>query len=316
MIAEFQNVTKIYDKIIVGVSEVSLDIPKGITGFLGPNGSGKTTCIKLMTGELYPSVGKVQVLNQNPWNNPYLQKEIAYISEINTQFDFLSPIQLLTYQARLAGLGRKQAKKTAEQALQTVGMTEFKKRKLTALSKGMKQRTKIASALLFPRSFILADEPLSGLDPFGRNLVLKLFKQLANDGTSILISSHILFEVEKFTDELILIYNGAIVATGKTIAIRQKLSDFPYMFKIQTSNHAELGSLLLAEEGLVKSLEIIPKNSNGSHLEELLVTTTKPASLQDFIMQIGSSDSNLSIFEFKNVEEDVQTETIFKYLID
>lgn len=314
MIGSLHRVTKIYDGIVVGVSEVDFEIPAGITGFLGPNGAGKSTCIKLLAGELRPTVGKVKLLGENPWNNPSIQKQIAHISEINSQFDFLTPFKLLNYLGKLYGASSNEAKKSTLHSLTTLGMNEFRNRRLNALSKGMKQRTKIAAALMFPREFILADEPLSGLDPFGRNLVLNLFRDLAEQGTSILISSHILFEVEKFTDRMILIYNGQIVATGKTSVIRKKLTDFPYSFKIKTSNHAKLGSLLLAENNLIQSLEVLPKQNKN--FTDLIITTTKPSVFQDFIMKTAASDSDITIFEIKNIENEKATEAIFDFLIN
>lgn len=314
-IAEFDNVTKIYDNIVVGVSEISLEIHEGITGFLGPNGAGKSTSLKLLAGELRPTMGTVRVLDQNPWNNPSLQRQIAYISEVNSQFDFLSPHQLLTHLARLWGKPKEQARKIADDSLARMGLGEFKDRRLTALSKRMKQRTKIAAALMFPRSFVMADEPLSGLDPFGRNLVITLLKEMADDGTSVLVSSHILFEVEKITDDLILVYNGQVVATGKTKAIREQLSDFPYTFEIETRDPSALSSALLSKPGLVSAVEIkgLGTINNGRKTTVLHITTTNPREMQAEVMKLSSE--GLTVYQLKNIEEDVQTETIFQYLI-
>lgn len=314
LIAELKGVTKIYDGVVVGVSGVDLEIPTGITGFLGPNGAGKSTVIKLMAGELRPTVGEVRVLGQDPWNNPNLQKQLAFISEVSAQFEFLSSIQLLTHLGRLHGYPRQEARQIALNSLEKLGLGEFCDRKLTALSKGMKQRAKIAAALMFPRSFILADEPLAGLDPFGRRLVLNLFQELARDGTSILVSSNILFELEKFTEMMILIYNGQVIASGETNVIRQKLTDFPYGFKLRISDHLRLGSLLLAEEGLIQSLELLDNDSRTKDSQELIITTTHPLRFQDYLQQILASEPDLILYELKNIESEKSTEAIFDYL--
>ena len=156
-VAEINNVTKIYDGIIVAVSDCNFSLSQGITGFLGPNGAGKSTIINILVGELQPTLGEVHIFNQNPWNNPELNKRIGYISEINSHFDFLNPLQFLSAIARIGGLTKNQANERAKEVLSLVGLEQFYQRKLTQLSKGMKQRVKIANAFLLDPDFIVAD---------------------------------------------------------------------------------------------------------------------------------------------------------------
>ena len=330
-VAEINNVTKIYDGIIVAVSDCNFSLSQGITGFLGPNGAGKSTIINILVGELQPTLGEVHIFNQNPWNNPELNKRIGYISEINSHFDFLNPLQFLSAIARIGGLTKNQANERAKEVLSLVGLEQFHQRKLTQLSKGMKQRVKIANAFLLDPDFIVADEPLSGLDPMGRNLVFNLFQDFAKNGGSVFLSSHILFEVERVTKDLILIYNGQIVAEGKTREIREKLSEYPYHFEITSNKPLELAKLLLEEFSIIKSveiksgfnngmnsLELAKANQNGFDLkkiESILVTTIRPSILFELLTKINL-ETGIKIYSMVNLEEQAETESIFNYIIN
>ncbi|OLS20495.1 MAG: Daunorubicin/doxorubicin resistance ATP-binding protein DrrA [Candidatus Heimdallarchaeota archaeon LC_3] len=330
-IVEIDNVTKIYDGIIVAASDCNFSLSQGITGFLGPNGSGKSTIINTIVGELKPTLGEIRVFNQNPWNNPELNRKIGYISEINSHFDFLTPIKFIVAIAKIGGFSRQKAIDRAEYVLDLVGMEHFHHRKLTQLSKGMKQRIKIANAFLFNPEFIVADEPLSGLDPMGRNLVFNIFQDFASNGGSVFLSSHILFEVERITKDLILIYNGQIVAQGKTREIREKLSEYPYHFEITSNNPLDLAKLLLEEFAIIKSVEIksgtnndskpleIDKTKESNHeykkIDSILVTTIKPSILFDLLAKINL-ETGIKIYSMVNLEEQAETESIFNYIIN
>ena len=330
-IVEIDNVTKIYDGIIVAVSDCNFSLSQGITGFLGPNGAGKSTIINSIVGELKPTLGEIRVFNQNPWNNPELNKRLGYISEINSHFDFLTPLKFSVALAKIGGLSRQKAIERSKEVLDLVGMEQFHHRKLTQLSKGMKQRIKIANAFLLEPEFIVADEPLSGLDPMGRNLVFNIFQDFANNGGSVFLSSHILFEVERVTKDLILIYNGQIVAQGKTREIREKLSEYPYHFEIRSNKPLELAKLLLEDFTVIKSVEIISGSNNNSDsmesdqikesdkeyrkIDSILVTTIKPSILFDLLTKINL-ETGIKIFSMVNLEEQAETESIFNYIIN
>lgn len=317
IVAAFDNVTKIYNKIIVAISECTAEIPNGITGFLGPNGAGKTTIIKLLAGELYPDIGKITVLGENPWNNPSMHNRIGYISDVNAYFDFITPLKFSVHLARLAGCSREEAVRRAYNAQHMLGMSEFLDRKLIFLSKGMKQRVKIANAFLMDPEFIIADEPLSGLDPFGRSLVFKIFEDYANNGGSIFLSSHILFEIERLTKELILIYNGEIVAQGQTKLIREKLSNIPYKFEISTDNAKLLGKYLLETSDHIIAIEFHPEinmNPQDKH-SKLKITTSNPHEFFNDLIDI-SHNNQLLIYNLVNLEDEAETEFIFNSIIN
>lgn len=332
-IAQFNDITKIYDGIIVALSECNFSLNQGIVGFIGPNGAGKSTLIKLMVGELQPSLGSLTILGENPWNNPILNKKIGYISEVTSQFNFLTPFKLSNSLAKLAGYPRSQAKRRAQEVLEMVGMTGFSNKPLTQLSKGMKQRVKIANAFITYPEFIIADEPLSGLDPLGRNLIFDLFQNFTKDGGSVFISSHILFEVERITKDLILIYNGQIIAQGKTKSIREKLSEYPYKYEILSNQPLELAKKLTDEYKIVNGIEFRFSNGGNSNnifttseelerkensrdkIESVVVTTIKPSSLYDSLYKINT-ESGIKIFGIQNLEKEAETESIFNYLIN
>ena len=316
-IASFENVTKIYNKIIVALSECTAEIPPGITGFLGPNGAGKTTMIKLLAGEIYPNIGRVNVLGENPWNNPAIHKRIGYISDVNAHFDFTTPLHFSVHLARLAGCSREDAVRRAYSVQRMLGMGEFLDRKLIFLSKGMKQRVKIANAFLMNPELIIADEPLSGLDPFGRSLVFQIFEDYANNGGSIFLSSHILFEIEHLTRELILIYNGEIVAQGQTKLIREKLSTIPYKFEISTDNAKLLGKYLLETSSHIKAIEFktdVITTSKNTH-SKLLITTSSPYEFFNDLIEV-SHQNNLLVYNLVNLEDEAETEFIFNSIIN
>ena len=329
-VARVVNTTKIYEGIIVALSDCNFTLNQGITGFLGPNGSGKSTLIKLLIGELRPSLGQVSVLGEDPWNNPSLNKRLGYISEVTAQFNFLTPLKLSTALAKLAGYSGSNAKQKATEVLEMVGMTQFSNRILTKLSKGMKQRVKIANAFISDPEFILADEPLSGLDPLGRNLIFDIFNAYAKSGGSVFVSSHILFEVERVTKDLILIYNGQIVAQGKTKSIREALNEYPYKYQIQSEKPLEIAKLLVEDYKVVNSIEFLfngRRNNgystngynklNGSRdkIDSIVVTTIKPSSLYDSLYKIHT-ENGIKIYTIQNLEEEAETESIFNYLIN
>jgi ABC-2 type transport system ATP-binding protein len=329
-IVQATDVSKIYEGIIVALSDCNFTLNRGITGFLGPNGAGKSTLIKLLVGELRPSIGEVTVLNENPWNNPQLNKKLGYISEVTGQFNFLTPLKQAIFLAKLAGFSRNEAKKRATEVLDLVGMTNFTNRNLTQLSKGMKQRVKIANAFLSYPEFIIADEPLSGLDPLGRNLIFDLFQDYAKDGGSVIVSSHILFEVERVTKDLILIYNGQIIAQGKTRSIRETLSEYPYKYEVITEKPLDLAKYLFDEYKSINGIALKYTNNdkynmlnedltnnqlNRDNIKSLIITTVKPSSLYDSLYKINV-ETGIKIFSIQNLEEEAETESIFNYLIN
>lgn len=315
VIIKLNDVTKIYDNEVVAVSKINLEVKEGITGFVGPNGSGKTTILKLLLGQLTPDTGNVRVLGEDPFYNYKLHKEVVMINELMNlkSFNFMR-VGSFVKKFGMIGLPKKEAEINSSRALRIVSLDDAKDKRIFELSKGMRQRLKIAYALTINPSprLILADEPLSGLDPLGRQDIFNLLRNLYNDyGTSTFISSHLLFEVDYIaTKGLVLIFNGKIIATGKTHQIRKLLSEYPYRFKIVCN----LGKgKVLAQILLEKGIATVTIQSK-SNQDEVLVATQTPQVLYDSITNL-LIDESLKIEEFINLEEDIATESIFEYLM-
>ncbi|MHA2296346.1 MAG: ABC transporter ATP-binding protein [Candidatus Hodarchaeales archaeon] len=312
---ELDHVTKFYKPEVVAVSDATVRIPRNsIVGFLGPNGSGKSTILKTLVGELRPSLGKVQVYGQNPWNNPDLRQHVGYISEIEGFFEWMSPEKFLYWMAKFS-LTSEEAKKRVEESLEIVEMLEHKNKPIGTFSKGMRQRIRVALALLKPDlKLIIADEPLSGLDPRSRNDMYRLFKHLHNDlEVDVFVSSHILFEIERITKYIVLIYNGQIIALGKTKEIRNLLSEYPYKFEIVTDKARELLKVILDSSLDILGAEEL--NLKTTTTQSFVVSTKKPNEFYDTLPSL-CLENDIMLFKLVNLEEDIETETIFKYLVN
>jgi ABC-2 type transport system ATP-binding protein len=314
-IIEFDRVSKIYGT-VVAVSEISGTVADGIFGFLGPNGAGKTTTIRLLTGDLRPSGGHVSLLGENPWNNVSLRRRVGYIPEPANLFEWMTPLKFVQKLTQIGGVPREEALKAAEDALITIKAFEYRNRRISTLSKGMRQRVKIAAAISRPRELLIADEPLAGLDPLGRELVFNLFDRLWKEqGTSIFVSSHILFEVERFTKHIIMMFEGRIIAQGTTSQIRKLLTDFPFVYEVICTFSQRLVYDLL-HIGVIEAVNYpqgLPADDKQSTLIQL--TTTQPGKLNDALLQLAENPG-YRISRFVNIEEQVATEKVFSYLIN
>ncbi len=311
-IITFDKVSKIYGS-VVAVSEISGAIGEGIVGFLGPNGAGKTSVIRMLIGDLKPSEGHLLVFGEDPWYNFSLRERIGYIPEKAKLFEWMTPLKFVTKLGQI-GRPREEAIKAAEDALTTMEAYEYRNRQISTLSKGMRQRVKIAIALSRPRDLIIADEPLAGLDPLGRELIFDLFHQLWKEHqTSVFVSSHILFEVQRFTQQIVMMYEGRIIARGKTKELR-RLLEYPYSFEVvSTSPHDLIHQLFL--RGIIQSAQFpqgFPSDEQKSAL--IHITTTKPDELTDTILEL-TENPKYRIIQLVNLEEQVATEQLFSYLI-
>ena len=190
MIVQTENLSKWYGE-VMGVNDVTLTIHPGITGLLGPNGAGKTSLIKLMTGQLKPNQGEVKVLNQSVWNNPELTRRVGYCPDIELAYQFMSGYEFVTFFATLSGYDKSEVASRSLQVLETVDMLSAKDRPIGSYSKGMRQRIKLAQALVHEPELLFLDEPLTGLDPNGRRHVLALLKDLADKGISTVSYTHL-----------------------------------------------------------------------------------------------------------------------------
>ncbi|MSR74001.1 MAG: ABC transporter ATP-binding protein [Planctomycetes bacterium] len=244
---------------VPALTDVDLSVPAGITGLLGPNGAGKSTLLRILTGQISASSGICRILGRDPMRDASVFRDLGFCSEDDALFERMTAREVLTFLARLSGFERPAAKERVQQVLEITGMIANADRLTTSFSKGMRQRTRIAAALLHRPMLILLDEPMTGLDPVGRRDVLELLRKLAEQGTSVLFSSHILHEVGAVAAHIVVLNRGMVLAEGSLAEIRADLSDHPFTLSIRCSDARalmlRLGALECVTDFKIRSLE-------------------------------------------------------------
>jgi ABC-2 type transport system ATP-binding protein len=235
---------------VLGVSDVSWRFGGGIVGLLGPNGAGKSTLIKMMAGLLRPSRGTCRVFGALPYDSIETRRRIGYAPEHDATWDELTGRELVTALARLAGVDDPQA--AAAAALAAVGMTKDQDRRVRGYSKGMRQRTKLASAIAHDPDFVLLDEPLTGVDPIARADIIERVRALAAAGKTVVVSSHVLYEIEALTTEILVVYRGQVLAEGNVYEIRRLIDKHPHRIRVECDRPRDLGPVLAGSEHVAR----------------------------------------------------------------
>jgi ABC-2 type transport system ATP-binding protein len=279
-------------------------VPPGITGLLGPNGAGKSTLMKLITGQLKPSKGKIRVLGEPIWGNAPLYHRIGFCPEQDAFYDRMTGLEWVTALVRLNGLGAEDARAASIRALEAVDLMDAADKKIGAYSKGMRQRVKLAQALVHEPELLILDEPLSGMDPIMRRRTIRQIKDWARAGKSILVSSHILHEVEAMTSNILLINNGRIVAEGNVHQIRDLIDEHPHTVFIRAQDPRGLARTLLVEDGVI-SLRFEP----GA----LVVETGRPDAFYARLTDMAASGEAGGIEEVTSPDDNLQA--VFRYLV-
>jgi ABC-2 type transport system ATP-binding protein len=230
----FERVSRWYGQVI-GLNDVSCAIGPGLTALLGPNGAGKSTFIKLVTGQLRPTTGRALVLGGAPFANARVLGSLGYCPEIDNFYEEMTGREFVSQLAAMSGYSGRELKDRVERSIERVGMTDRCDRKLGGYSKGMRQRIKVAQAILHDPQVLVLDEPLNGLDPVGRRDMVNLLGELAAEGRCVLVSSHILYEVEQLTDSILLMQRGRLLARGSVPSIREEMDR-----DTQTPRHVRL----------------------------------------------------------------------------
>jgi ABC-2 type transport system ATP-binding protein len=231
---------------VIGINDVSCCISAGLTALLGPNGAGKSTLLKLVTGQLRPTSGRVTVLGQRPFANPRVLRHLGYCPEIENCYEEMTGREFVTLMAAMSGLRASTLPARVTEAMAVVGMTKHADRKIGGYSKGMRQRIKIAQVLVHNPEVLVLDEPLNGLDPVGRREISALLRNRAEEGKCVLVSSHILYEVEQMTQNILLMHHGRLLAQGDIYHIRALIDAHPHRIAITTDRARELAQKLLA----------------------------------------------------------------------
>jgi ABC-2 type transport system ATP-binding protein len=240
-----QNLSKWYGD-VVAVSDISFSVEPGVTALLGPNGAGKSTTLEMLTGLLGPSAGTIKILGKPVRGDSTLYRQVGLVPEQEQVYPFLTAREFLRLNAILQHLPNPDA--AAQRALEVVELTEDADRRLKGFSKGMRQRTKIAAALLHDPAVVMMDEPLNGTDPLQRVRMIELIKQLGAAGKTVLVSSHVLDEVERFADRILVIVNGKLAAAGDFRAIRDKMDEHARGVRIRCDQPRALASALMRED--------------------------------------------------------------------
>ncbi|MGE3804479.1 MAG: ABC transporter ATP-binding protein [Gemmataceae bacterium] len=240
----FERVSKWYGAVI-GLNQVTLELRAGITGLVGPNGAGKSTFMRLAAGQLRPDLGSVQIRGHDGWTAA-AKRHVGYCPSSDVLYEDMTGQAFVETMARLCGLSARDARRRAADMIELVGLTSDAKRKVGGYSKGMRQRIKLAQALVHDPVLLLLDEPMAGIDPIGRQEMIALFHKLAAAGKCLLVSSHELEELEKLTDHVAVMVHGRIAAVGPLERIRALLDDQPLSILIEATELRRLAALLIA----------------------------------------------------------------------
>lgn len=247
----FEDVSKFYGEIL-GVNRVNLSIAPGITSLVGPNGSGKTTLMNLMTGLIQPSRGRVKVLDYSPSDPEIYFRQVGYCAQFDSFPAGHTGYEFIYSYLRVQGYGKEVADQMTWLSLERVGLTEAAKRKVAGYSKGMRQRVRLAQSIAHNPTVIVLDEPLNGLDPMARADTIRLFRELANSGLHLIISSHILHEVNAMSDRVVFIESGYIKAAGDVEGVRNELEEHPLQMLVRCDQPATLAARLFEEPHIVE----------------------------------------------------------------
>jgi ABC-2 type transport system ATP-binding protein len=248
----FENVSRFYGEVL-GVNRVTLTIPPGITSLVGPNGSGKTTLMNLMTGLVRPTRGSIHILGVTPTEPEKLFRMLGYSTQFDSFPKGLTGFEFIYSFLRLFGYSHAECEKLAWKSIERVNLVEAAKRKVAGYSKGMRQRIKLAQAIAHDPRVLVLDEPLNGLDPLVRSETIALFRELAAEGRHVIVSSHILHEVDMISDQVILLSNGYVVAEGQIKSLRGEISEQPMQVLIRCNRPGALASKMFEHDHVMEA---------------------------------------------------------------
>lgn len=302
-LAGVRNVSKWFGP-LMALNGVSLEIGPGITGLVGPNGAGKTTLLRLLTGQIKPSLGRLEICGHDAWLAK-ARDRIGLCPFGDATWDELSGRQLIRVTAGLRGFTGAGAHRRAEVVLETVGMADRANRPVRTYSKGMRQRIKLGQALIHDPDLLVLDEPLNGVDPVGREELNDLFLALAKQGKAVLVSSHILHEMDQLADRILFICRGKLLASGSLAEIRDMLDDHPLKVRISCEAPRRIAPQLLTFES-VKAVSIRPP-------EDLLLEVQNPGR---FYAEFGEFAVGNDAQVHRLKATDTSTEAVFDYLME
>jgi ABC-2 type transport system ATP-binding protein len=300
----FKGVSKFYGEIL-GVNRVNLSIAPGITSLVGPNGSGKTTLMNLMTGLLRPTRGTISVLGTPPDDPEKLFRKVGYCSQFDSFPRGVTGREFIEFYLSVHGYTRGEVRDLTQAALERVSMQEAAERKVAGYSKGMRQRIRLAQSIAHNPSVLILDEPLNGLDPMARAEIIRLFQSLAAEGLYLIISSHILHEVDMMSDSVVLMHNGYVVAEGDVHGVRDEIEEHPMQILVRCDRPQVLAARLFEHEHTIEAR--IHDDRQG-----LFVKTRRP---DDFYLLLNRlvTENNLQVESVAPADDDLNA--VYQYLI-
>jgi ABC-2 type transport system ATP-binding protein len=288
---------------VLGLNDVSLEIEEGITGLLGPNGAGKSTFMKLITGQLKPNIGAVTVRGLKAWNNPEVFREIGFCPEHDVFYEDMTGQEFVAGLLRFYGYPQAEIRERAARALDLVDLTADKDRLIRGYSRGMRQRVKFAQAVAHDPEVVILDEPLSGLDPLGKRKLIRLIKDFKSQGRTVLVSSHVLPEIEALTTRIVLIHQGKILAQGDIPYVRELIESHPHQISVRSSDPRALAARFVGDRSIQKmsfaadGRTLVVETHNRDAFFGRLTGVVLEAGLA--VDEISSPDDNLqSVFEY------------------
>ncbi|MDQ2876507.1 MAG: ABC transporter ATP-binding protein [Actinomycetota bacterium] len=297
---ELRGVTRWYGN-VVAVNDITMSIGAGVTGLLGPNGAGKSTVLHLIAGFLAPSRGELTVAGERSWRNPDLFRKVGLVPERDSVYSFLTGAEFVAATAQLHKLARPQA--AAARAIAMVEMSDARDRRISTYSKGMRQRIKVAAALVHDPEVVLLDEPFNGMDPRQRLHMMDLLHEQGEQGRVILLSSHVLEEVEQLSGTIQVIVGGRLAASGDFRAIRRLMTSRPHVFLVRSSDDRRLGAALIGSPA-VSGVELTPRGLQ-----------VRAADYGTFTRQIAALTRDCGIRLREVLPADESLESVFAYLV-
>lgn len=298
---QFKAVTRRYGA-VVGLNEVSVNVGQGITGLVGPNAAGKTTFIALSVGLRRPTTGFVKLLGTNPAYDLNVRRQLGYCPDGDKMWDRLSGLEFVSTMGRLAGLTADESMQRTKEVMSALALQDAWHRPIATYSRGMRQKVKVAQSVLHRPKFLMLDEPLNGVDPLSRHEILKLLEALAREGTAVVVSSHVLHELDGFVDNVLLVHRGRLLASGAVEEIRDLIYEHPHSICVRCDNPTSLAKEILSLPGVL-SLEL---EDDG-----LTVKTRNPA---DLYRQLPSVVLGLGLEVHSMHSPDSNLEAVFRYL--
>ena len=290
---------------VIGLNDVSVSIPPGISGLLGPNGAGKSTLLKLVTGQLKPSKGRLQVLGEPIWDNPGAYRRIGYCPDHDAFYERMTGRDWLTALLGLSGFEGARAAGAAERTLDRVGLAAAADRRIGGYSKGMRQRIKLAQAIAHEPELLVLDEPLAGLDPIGRRRVIDVIKAWGRDGRSVVVSSHVLHEIELMTSNILLLHNGRILAEGNVHQIRDLIDEHPHTVRITADDPRRLARHLLGYPHVI-AMQL----QDGA----VVAQTSRPDAFYTELTALAAGEEAGTVGEVTSPDDNLQA--VFTYLVE